>query len=177
MHVVAVDPDDDTLRRYVVRHYRYDPDRHERRHVIVAAFDNEFEWDACMDATETALRAGWDTSEAVDPREHVSGTVYEPGYRRLQQNGRLRKRRAWDSNPRGRGALAVFKMSGSPPWTPSWVPDLRRSVRQQSVAAEVGRRSCRQLQPSAPTSAISDHPERTDYKKTKGPTGVWFDAR
>jgi hypothetical protein len=92
--VVAVDPDDDTIRRYVVRHYRYDPDRHERRHVIVAAFDNEFEWDACMDATEAALRAGWDTSEAVDPREHVSGTVYEPGYRRLQQNGRLLRRAA-----------------------------------------------------------------------------------
>lgn len=92
--VVAVDPDDDTIRRYVVRHYRFDPDRHERRHVVVAAFDNESEWDWCLGATEAALRARRDTGEAVDPREHVSGTVYEPGHRRLQQNGRLLRRAA-----------------------------------------------------------------------------------
>jgi hypothetical protein len=28
----------------VVRHYRYDPDRRQRRHVVVAAFDNESEF-------------------------------------------------------------------------------------------------------------------------------------
>jgi hypothetical protein len=126
VHVVAVDPDDDTIRRYVVRHYRYDPDRHERRHVIVAAFDNKFEWDACMDATEAALRAGWDTSEAVDPREHVSGTVYEPGYRRLQQNGRLLRRAAehgvWPLNrqdlelPANVGIVQVGPPKKRTPW-------------------------------------------------------------
>jgi hypothetical protein len=92
--VVAVDPDDDTVRRYVVRHYRYDPDRHERRHVVVAAFDNESEWDACLGAAEAALRARRDAGEVVDPREHVSGAVYARGYRRLQQNGRLVRRAA-----------------------------------------------------------------------------------
>ena len=92
--MAAVDPDDDTIRRYMVWHYRYDPDRHERRHVVVGAFDSESEYDACMEATEAALRARRDTGEAVDLREHVSGMVYEPGYRRLQRNGRLLKRAA-----------------------------------------------------------------------------------
>jgi hypothetical protein len=55
--VAAVDPDDDTICRYVVRHYRYDPDRHERRHVVVAAFDNESEYDACLVASDDALPA------------------------------------------------------------------------------------------------------------------------
>jgi hypothetical protein len=92
--VAAVDPDDDTICRYVVLHYRYDPDRHERRHVVVGAFDNESEYDACLVATDDALRARYDTGEAVDPSEHVSGRLYEPGYRRLQQNGRLLRRAA-----------------------------------------------------------------------------------
>jgi hypothetical protein len=69
--VTAVDPDDDTIRRYVVWHYRYDPARHERRQVVVSAFDTEAEWDACMDATETALGARRDAGQAVDLREHV----------------------------------------------------------------------------------------------------------
>jgi hypothetical protein len=43
--VAEVDPDDDSIRRFIVRHYRYDPDRHERRHVVVAAFDSEREFD------------------------------------------------------------------------------------------------------------------------------------
>jgi hypothetical protein len=90
--VAVVNPDDDTVRRYVVLHYRYDPDRHERRHLVVAAFDNESEWDACLVATDAALGARRDSSEAVDPHEHVSGTVYEPGYRRLRENGRLLRR-------------------------------------------------------------------------------------
>ena len=90
--MAAVDPDDDTVQRYVVWHYRYDPDRHERRQVVVGAFDNESEFDACLDATAATLRRRREIGEAADPREHVSGTVQEPGYRRRQQNGRLLRR-------------------------------------------------------------------------------------
>jgi hypothetical protein len=75
LHVAALNPDHDTVRRYVVLHYRYDPDRHERRHVVVGAFDNESEYDACLVAAGDALDAQRDSGEAVDPREHVSGTV------------------------------------------------------------------------------------------------------
>lgn len=76
-----VDVEDDSIRRFVVRHYRYDPERHERRHVVVGVFDNETEFSALMasirDDIERRRRAG----EPVGPNEHASGTVYEPGDR------------------------------------------------------------------------------------------------
>lgn len=87
-----MDPDDDSIHRFVVRHYRYDPDRRERRHVIVAAFDNEREYQACMDQTEADIRARRERGEPVEPDEHVSGDELEPGYHRKQQNARLVER-------------------------------------------------------------------------------------
>jgi len=90
--VAAVDPDDDSAWRYVIRHYRYDPDRHERRHVVVAAFDNQSEFRAFLDWATATLRARREAGEDVDPREHITGLVYEPGYHRLQRNARLLRR-------------------------------------------------------------------------------------
>jgi hypothetical protein len=90
--VARVDPEDDDIRRFVVRHYRYDPDRHERRHVIVAAFDNEREYRACMERAVAEIRARRERGEPVEPTEHVTGEVQEPGYRRKQQNARLVER-------------------------------------------------------------------------------------
>ena len=90
--MAALDPDDDTVERYVVRHYRCDPDRHERRDVVVAAFDNESEFRVCVEATAAALRRLRDNDATLDPREQVSGAVLEPGHRRRQQNGRLLRR-------------------------------------------------------------------------------------
>lgn len=84
-----MDPDDDSIRRFIVRHYRYDPDRRERRHVIVAAYDNDREYEACMEETAAGIEARRQRGEPVEPTEHVSGVVQEPGYRRKQQNGRL----------------------------------------------------------------------------------------
>lgn len=87
-----VDPQDDSLLRYVVQHYRYDPERHERRHVVVAAFDNEREFHAYMDVLAAQLRHRQEMGESLDRNEHVSGAVLAPNYRRLQQNGRLLRR-------------------------------------------------------------------------------------
>src|SRR5580700_7663243 len=42
--MAQVDPADDSIKRFIVRHYRYDPERRARRHVVVAAFDNEPEY-------------------------------------------------------------------------------------------------------------------------------------
>jgi hypothetical protein len=42
--VARVDPDDDSIHRWVVWHYRYDSYRSERRNVVVAAFDNPGEF-------------------------------------------------------------------------------------------------------------------------------------
>jgi len=87
--VATVDPEDDDAQRYVGRHYRYGPQRHARRHVDVAAFDNEREFEACVaEACEEIERRKRD-GEPVDSRERVSGVVQEPGYRRRAANGRL----------------------------------------------------------------------------------------
>jgi hypothetical protein len=39
--MAEVDPEDDTIERFIVRNYAYDPMRRERRQIEVAAFDNE----------------------------------------------------------------------------------------------------------------------------------------
>lgn len=91
--MVQVDPEDDSIRRYVVRHYRFDPVRRERRHVVVAAFDNEREYRRCLDATAAEI-SGRKQTGAADTVEHASGVVLEPGYQRKQQTARLIQRAA-----------------------------------------------------------------------------------
>jgi hypothetical protein len=87
--VARVDPEDDDVRRFIVRHYRYDPQRRERRHVVVGAFDNEPEYRACMEGVQAEINRRRDSGGPVEPGEHVSGTVHEPGYMRRAANGRL----------------------------------------------------------------------------------------
>jgi hypothetical protein len=87
--VAEVDPDDDRLLRYVVRHYAYDPDRHERRHMTVAAFDNEAEFRALIESLAEELRRRRERGDEVDQREHYSGVILEAGHNRLQQNARF----------------------------------------------------------------------------------------
>ena len=87
--MARVDPGDDSIERFIVRHYRYDPQRRERRHVVVAAFDNEREFRACMEDVQAEITRRRDASEPVDPGEHASGIVHEPGYLRRAANGHL----------------------------------------------------------------------------------------
>jgi hypothetical protein len=87
-----VDPDDDRIRRFVVSHYRYDHGRHERRHVVVAAFDTKREFKACMEQVDAEIEARRVRNAPVEPNEHVMGVELEPGYRRKQQNARLVER-------------------------------------------------------------------------------------
>lgn len=84
-----VDPANDDVVRFVVWHYRYDPERRERRHVLVAAFDNEQEFRVCMDDLRADFWRRKGSGELVDAREHASGTVREPGYLRRAANGHL----------------------------------------------------------------------------------------
>jgi hypothetical protein len=90
--VARVDPEDDDVLRFVVRHYRYDPERRERRHVVVCAFDNEQDFLACIDDLRAEIERRRCRGEPVDPREHASGVVHEPGYRRRAANGHLAMR-------------------------------------------------------------------------------------
>src|SRR5215831_3735143 len=87
--VARVDPADDSIERFIVRHYRYDPQRRERRHVVVAAFDNEREFRACMEEVQAGVTRRREAGEPVDPGEHASGIVHEPGYLRRAANGHL----------------------------------------------------------------------------------------
>ena len=90
--VARVDPENDNIRRFIVRHYRYDPARRERRHVVVAAFDNEPEFLACIERVRADIGQRRERGERVDPREHASGVVHEPGYLRRAANGHLPSR-------------------------------------------------------------------------------------
>jgi hypothetical protein len=90
--VAVVDPDDDTVARWVVAHYRYDPDRRERRHVVVAAFDNPDEFHADIHTRAEQLRARRESGEGVDRLERITGRTYAPGYRRQQRDAHLLKR-------------------------------------------------------------------------------------
>lgn len=87
--MAQVDPEDDTINRFIVRHYRYDPQRHERRHVVVAAFNNENEMWVRMQEIAAEIKRRREAGEEVDPREHASGSHHEPGYLRRAANGHL----------------------------------------------------------------------------------------
>jgi hypothetical protein len=90
--VAAVDPNDDSIQRWVVWHFRYDPERKQRRNVVVAAFDNLDEFNETIQRLAAELRQRKDRGETVDHREHIGGTPYEPGHHRLQDNAHMVKR-------------------------------------------------------------------------------------
>jgi len=90
--VGRVKPEDDTIRRFIVHHYRYDPTRRERRHVVVAAFDNEPDFLACVQRVQAEIAQRRERQEHVDPREHASGVIHEPGHLRRAANGHLLRR-------------------------------------------------------------------------------------
>jgi hypothetical protein len=90
--MATVDVEDDSIRRFVVRHYRYYSDRHERRHVVVAAFDNEAEFEALLAAITADIQRRRAMGEPTHLREHASGVVYEPGDRQRAAAGHLLRR-------------------------------------------------------------------------------------
>lgn len=83
-----VDPDDDSITRWVLHHYRFDPQRRQRRNVVVAAYDNEPEFHAAADALHRRVRSEIDAGTR-DPRETVSGVLLEPGHLTRQARRRL----------------------------------------------------------------------------------------
>ena len=87
--MARVDASDDSIRRFVVSHYRYDPQRHERRHVVVDAFDDEAEFLQSMESIRRDIDERRAAGGHVDRNEHASGVVYEPGARRRAATGHL----------------------------------------------------------------------------------------
>ena len=84
-----VDAGDDSIRRFIVWHSRYDPERRERRHVVVAAFDSQAEMEACLRSVDAQIEARRAAGEPVDVKEDASGTTRDAGDDRLAANGRM----------------------------------------------------------------------------------------
>lgn len=100
---MEIDPEDDTLDRWVVRHYRYDPERRERRHVTVAAYDSAREQERALDALAAQVRTDIAAGER-DDREHVTGCGCRLGYAAAQAAAH-RVRRAMEHGADPRRAL------------------------------------------------------------------------
>ncbi len=89
--MTEVDPDDDGIERHVLFWYRYDPVRRERRHCVVAAFDNDAEMCARM-VLEGAILDERRASGESEDLEHLSGCVKGPGYAAAYDRQRLDER-------------------------------------------------------------------------------------
>lgn len=83
-----VDPNDDSIWRWLLQHYRFDPDRCERRSVVVTAYDTAAEFEAALAAYDHRLTAEIEAGTR-DGREHLSGVTWNPGYHAEQARGRL----------------------------------------------------------------------------------------
>lgn len=73
-----VDPDDDAVGRFIVWHYKFDLDRHERWNVVVDAFDNAQEMVAEIHRRSKELERRKERGEA-EPIERISGVALRPG--------------------------------------------------------------------------------------------------
>ena len=111
--MVAIDPLDDGLHRFIVWHYRYDEDRRERRLIPVIAFStqeealNEF---ANRSAEVLRLQA----LGLVDCKEYLSCGSRIPGSRLLAVNDRIsvnKMRSGWVAQ-----GLTKKQTSGKPDW-------------------------------------------------------------
>jgi hypothetical protein len=98
--VAKVNHEDDTVWRWVIHHYKYDPDRRERRNVIVAAYDNESEFRAEFDRAADKIRVEIAAGNRSN-RENLGGVVLEPGHRAAAARGRnVRRAIEHGVNPR-----------------------------------------------------------------------------
>jgi hypothetical protein len=99
---VRVDHKDDGICRYVVFHYRYDPERHERRNVLVVAFDDSDEMVEYIQGANATLK-NQQANGLVDPREHFHGTSWPAGSRERTRRERIELRRRRRNPPRKDG--------------------------------------------------------------------------
>ncbi|MGN6242304.1 MAG: hypothetical protein ACTHQ3_01350 [Motilibacteraceae bacterium] len=86
--MARVDPDDESVERYVVQRYRFDPQRRERRNVTEVAFDDVEEFETYLREAAARLEAEKvaGTAESV---ESYSGHHRAPGHREAMRRRRL----------------------------------------------------------------------------------------
>lgn len=89
--VARIDPFDESLDRWVVEHYAFDPERNERWNRPVAAFDHPDEMVTFIEVAATELKRR-QRQGLADEREHYSGTHRGPGYEKASQRERIAAR-------------------------------------------------------------------------------------
>lgn len=89
--MAAVDPDDDSITRWVLWHFRYDPARRERRNVVVAAYDNEAEFKAHLASLHDSLVLA-KAEGTAELTERLGGVIKPAGYSAAVAASRLRPR-------------------------------------------------------------------------------------
>lgn len=55
--MAEVDPKDDSISRWALHHYRFDPERRQCRNVVIAAYDNEADFDEALETYRQRIRA------------------------------------------------------------------------------------------------------------------------
>ena len=108
-----VDPEDDTVHRYLVWHFKYDQNRRQRRMVVLGAFNTfpEAERLFLSKSNELVLLVA---SGQADPRERMSLDNRYPGHHARAVEGRLAMRKmksGWIAQ-----GLTKKQMSGKPDW-------------------------------------------------------------
>ncbi len=79
-HDPNIDPNDDSIDRWIVWHYRYDPERRERRNTVIAAFDNRRMFMKFFKRANAELEVAKSEGRA-DEKERISGVKWRAGYR------------------------------------------------------------------------------------------------
>jgi hypothetical protein len=84
---MQVDPNDDEIARFVFWHNTFDALRNERRHVVVAAYDNEADFKAAIAPLhEDLLRRR--QAGSTHPTEHYGGEWRYPGHEVQRQRAK-----------------------------------------------------------------------------------------
>ena len=89
--VPEIDPSDDGRLRYVVMHYGFDEQSHERTPRVVAAFDNEAEYREYATAAVGDLKRRQQAGLA-DSKESITGVQWPAGHHAREQSKRLVRR-------------------------------------------------------------------------------------
>jgi hypothetical protein len=76
--MAKIDPDDDTLDRWIVWWYQYDESRRERRNMVVAAFDNEAEFLERIGEADAELQR-LQAEDRAEGTERISGGLHRAG--------------------------------------------------------------------------------------------------
>ena len=92
-----MDPDDDSVDRWIVWHHQYDEHRRQRRNLAVAAYDDaaEFEERFRLEREQLSARQSAGEAESV---EHISGSCKRAGHDAAMRQQRIHplSRPAWE---------------------------------------------------------------------------------